>query len=246
MSRQAVILDLIQMSGYQSVGELAEQLDVDPSTIRRHLERLEKIELVQRTHGGAYPIPQAETPALFKQSLHRREKVAIGKAMADRVLDGQVIMLDGGSTTLEVARHLNRSRVTVVTNDLRIGLEIASKRGTNLVFIGGELLPDVYTMWGPTAIQQIEQLRVDVAIFGADTVNESGIYNISSYEMESKRTMMSIASQAFFVADSSKFHREALFKVFDFESFTAGITDDFLDPIAASQLPIPIIRVSAK
>jgi DeoR/GlpR family transcriptional regulator of sugar metabolism len=227
VSRQAVILDLIQMSGYQSVGELAEQLDVDPSTIRRHLERLEKIELVQRTHGGAYPIPQAETPALFKQSLHRREKVAIGKAMADRVLDGQVIMLDGGSTTLEVARHLNRSRVTVVTNDLRIGLEIASKRGTNLVFIGGELLPDV-------------------SIFGADTVNESGIYNISSYEMESKRTMMSIASQAFFVADSSKFHREALFKVFDFESFTAGITDDFLDPIAASQLPIPIIRVSAK
>ena len=246
VSRQAVILDIIQSTGFQLVSDLAEQLGVDPSTIRRHLDRLEDMDLIQRTHGGAHPVHQAETPSVFKQSLHHKEKQAIGKAMADRVLDGQVIMLDSGSTTLEVAKHLNHSRVTVVTNDLRIGLEIADKRGTNLVFIGGELLPDVYTMWGPTAVQQIEQLRVDVAIFGADTVNESGIFNNSSYEMEAKRTMISIANQAFFVADSSKFHREALFKVFDFERFTAGITDDLLDPIVASLLPLPVIRVSPK
>lgn len=246
VSRQAVILDIIQTTGFQSVADLASQLGVDPSTIRRHLDRLEDLDLVQRTHGGVRPIQQTETPSYLKQSLHQREKAAIGKAMADRVLDGQVIMLDSGTTTLEVAKHLVNSRLTVVTNDLRIGLEIASKRGINLVFIGGELLPGVYTMWGPTSVQQIEQLRVDVAIFGADTVNESGIFNISSYEMEVKRTMLSIASHAFFVADSSKFHREALFKVFDFDRFTAGITDDLLDPLVASQLPLPVIRVGVK
>jgi DeoR/GlpR family transcriptional regulator of sugar metabolism len=244
MSRQATILDIIQTTGFQSVSDLAEQLGVDPSTVRRHLDRLEEMDLIQRTHGGARPIPQADTPSAFKQTLHHKEKQAIGKAMADRILDGQVVMLDSGSTTLEVAKNLNNARLTVVTNDLRIGLEIANKRGTNLVFIGGELLPNVYTMWGPTAVQQIEQLRVDVAIFGADTVNEAGVFNNSSYEMEAKRTMMSIANQAFLVADSSKFHREALFKVFPFERFTAGITDDLLDPIVASQMPIPIIRVS--
>lgn len=246
MSRQALILDLIQTTGFQSVNDLAEQLDVNTSTVRRHLTRLEEMELIQRTHGGAYPIQQSETPTDFKQSIHLKEKAAIGRAMADRVLEGQVVMIDSGSTTLEVAKHLNKPRLTVVTNDLRIGVEIANKRTMNLVFIGGELLPNVHTMWGPTTVQQIEQLRVDVAIFGADTVNESGIFNISSYELEVKRSMMSIASQAFLVADSSKFHREALFKVFDFDRFTAGITDDLLDPIVASQLPIPIIRVSAR
>jgi DeoR/GlpR family transcriptional regulator of sugar metabolism len=162
--------------------------------------------------------------------------------MAERVLEGQTILLDAGETTLEVARHLRHARLTVVTHDLRIGLEIATKPSINLVFIGGELLPSGFGMWGPTSVQQVENLRVNVAIFGADTVMDDGLYSTSSYEIELKRKMRSIASQAFFVADSSKFGREALFKVFGFEDFTAGITDAMLDPIRAAQLPVPVIR----
>ena len=99
-------------------------------------------------------------------------------------------------------------------------------------------------MWGPASVQQVETLRVNVAIFGARTVMDDGIYSTSSYEIELKRKMRSIASEAFFVADSSKFGREALFKVFGFEDFTAGITDAMLDPIRAAQLPVPVIRVA--
>ena len=91
-------------------------------------------------------------------------------------------------------------------------------------------------------MQQVENLRVNVAIFGAGTVMDDGIYSTSSYEIELKRKMRSIANEAFFVADSSKFGREALFKVFGFEDFTAGITDAMLDPIRAAQLPVPVIR----
>ena len=246
MSRQARIVEILQEEGFQSVVELADRLEVNPSTIRREFEKLEQMELIQRTHGGAYPVKQTDTPSLIKESLHHREKEAIGKAMADKVLDGQTILLDSGSTTLEVAKHLNHSRLTVVTNDLRIGLEIANRQSAHLVFIGGELLPNVYTLWGPSSVQQIEHLRVDVAIFGADTVDEQGIFNTSSYELELKRTMRSIAKEAFFVADSSKFGREALFKVFDLEQFTAGLTDDLLDPIRASRFPIPIISVKPR
>ena len=159
---------------------------------------------------------------------------------------GQTVLLDGGTTTLEVARNLAQRRLTVVTNDLRIGMEIAQRRSAHLVFIGGELLPNVYTMWGPASVQQISNLRVDVAIFGADTVCDDGLYNTSSYEVELKRKMRSIAREAFFVADSSKFGREALFKVFEVDEFTAGITDDLLDPLRASHFPIPIIQVGAR
>ncbi|MBJ2119450.1 DeoR/GlpR transcriptional regulator [Arthrobacter sp. MSA 4-2] len=246
MTRQAMILEILQEEGFQSVVGLARRLDVNPSTIRREFEKLERMELLQRTHGGAYPMKHLDTPSAIKESLHKREKRAIGAAMADKILDGQTILLDSGSTTLEVAKHLKHSRLTVVTNDLRIGVEIAERQSAHLVFIGGELLPNVYTLWGPTSVQQIEHLRVDVAVFGADTVDEQGIFNTSSYEIELKRTMRSIAKEAFFVADSSKFGREALFKVFDLDQFTAGITDNLLDPIRASHFPVPVITVNPR
>lgn len=246
MSRQAEIVDALQDRGFQSVNSLAERFEVTASTIRRDLERLEAMELVKRTHGGAIPIHQTETPNQFKQELHLAEKAAIGKAMADRVLEGQTVLLDGGTTTLEVARHLTQRRLTVVTNDLRVAMEIAQRRSAHLVFIGGELLPDVYTMWGPASVLQLTNLRVDVAIFGADMVCDDGLYHSSSYEVELKRLMRSIAREAFFVADSSKFGREALFKVLDINDFTAGITDDLLDPLRASHFPVPLIQVGAR
>jgi DeoR/GlpR family transcriptional regulator of sugar metabolism len=241
-SRRSEISALLQERGFQSVGALAEAFSVDNSTIRRDLEWLQAQGLIRRTHGGA--IPAAPDPALsIARDARAAEKRAIGAAMADRIHEGQAILLDGGTTTLEVARALNHDRLTVVTHDLRIGLEVASKPNLNLVFVGGELLPNGYAMWGPTSIQQIETMRVNVAIFGAGHVLEDGIYSTSSYEIELKRKMRSIAGEAFFVADSSKFGRDALFKVFGFEDFTAGISDSTLDPIRAAGLPLPIIRV---
>jgi DeoR/GlpR family transcriptional regulator of sugar metabolism len=246
VSRQPEIAEILRNHGFQSVNSLAEHFAVTASTIRRDLERLEAMNLVQRTHGGALPVEQYEAASLSKNEMHLAEKSAIGKAMADRILDGQTVLLDGGTTTLEVARHLTKRRLTVVTNDLRVGMEIAQRRSAHLVFVGGELLPDIYAMWGPASVQQLSNMRVDVAVFSADTVNDDGLFHTSSYEVELKRLMRSIAKEAFFVADSSKFGREALFKVLDVQDFTAGITDDLLDPLRASQFPIPIIQVGAE
>ncbi|KGM16939.1 DeoR faimly transcriptional regulator [Actinotalea fermentans ATCC 43279 = JCM 9966 = DSM 3133] len=244
MSRQAETVELLLERGFVSVTDLAKHFGVTESTIRRNLAELEARDLVQRTHGGALPVRQTDAPMDLKQTLHRPHKRAIGQAMADRILDGQTVLLDSGSTTLEVARHLHSKHLTVVTNDLLIGAAVAQNQSAHLVFIGGELLPNVYTMWGPTSVQQLQNLRVHVAVFGADAVNEDGIYNTNSYELEVKRTMRAIASEAFLVADSSKFGREALFKVFDFEMFTAGITDEYLDPLRAAQFPVPLIRAT--
>ena len=245
MSRQAEIVELLLERGFVSVPDLAQHFGVTSSTIRRTLAELEARDLVQRTHGGVLPVRQTDAPTDFKQTWHQAEKRAIGRAMAERILPGQTVLLDSGSTTLEVARCLRARQLTVVTNDLLIGTAIAEKQSAHLVFIGGELLPNVYTMWGPTSVQQLQNLRVNVAVFGADTVTQDGIYNTSSYELEVKRTMRSVASEAFFVADSSKFGREALFKVFDLGAFTAGITDELMTPIRAAQFPVPLIRAPA-
>ena len=201
MNRQQRILEAIRIHGFRGVGDLASELDVDESTIRRHLARLETMDLIQRTHGGAR-IQNSEPGANEPSRPHAAEKRAIGKAMAERIRDGQVVLLDSGTTTLEVAKALTNKRLTVVTNDLRIGMEIAAKPRIQLVFIGGELLPETYNMWGPTAVEQIEQLGIDIAVFGADSVSESGIYSFMSYEIEMQRTMLTIANEACFVADS--------------------------------------------
>jgi len=239
MHRQNQILEAIRAEGFRAVGDLARDLSVDESTIRRHLARLENLDLIQRTHGGARMGSPRSQPA-EPVTAHAQEKRAIGRAMADRIRDGQVVLLDSGTTTLEVAKALKNTQLTVVTNDLRIGLAISAKPRIQLVFIGGELLPETFNMWGPTAVQQLEQLSIDIAIFGADSVS------FSSYEIEMQRTMLQVSADAYFVADSSKFHRTALFRVCDLDQFSSGITDDYLNPLLASQLPLPIIRVSTK
>jgi DeoR/GlpR family transcriptional regulator of sugar metabolism len=242
MSRRQEIVELVEEHGFQSVAALARRYGVDASTIRRDLERLAEEGSIRRTHGGAAPAePATPGPA---DDLQYRDKQAIGAATADKILENQTVLLDSGTTCLEVARHLNHSRLTVVTHDLLVGIEISRKPHINLVFIGGELLPGTTSMWGPASLQQLENMRVNVAVFGAGAVMDDGIYASSSYSIELKRKMRSVAAEAFFVADSSKFGREALFKVFGFEDFTAGITDDAIDPIRAARWPIPLIRAS--
>jgi len=243
VTRQDTIVSMIEATGFETVSSLAEALDVNVSTIRRDLEHLAEAGLVRRTHGGAIPIPQDEdTEEFLQDSPNRAEKRAIGPAMAERILDGQSVFIDSGSTCLEVARALDARRVTVVTHDLLVGLEILKKPSLNLVFVGGELLPNRTHMWGPTAIDQLDHIRVNTAVFGANSVMEDGIYASTGYSIELQQKVRSIASTAYFVADSTKFGRNALYKVLGIDAFTAGITDSLLSPISAAAYPIPLIR----
>lgn len=246
--RENEILARVREAGYLSVSTLAAAMDVDQSTIRRDLSRLEGAGLVARDHGGVSAVERVvrhETAFSVKERQHHQEKAAIGAAMAERIGAGQTVLLDSGSTTLEVARHLaNHRGLTIITNDLRIGVEIAGHPSTHVVVLGGELLPHVYTLWGDHAVKQLKRLKVDVAVFGADAVNEAGVTNTNGYEVELKRTMHEVAVSSFLVADSSKFERQALFEVLPLEDLTLGITDELFDPIRAAAYPIPIIRVA--
>lgn len=246
--RQAQILRAVREAGYVEVAALAEALGVHQSTIRRDLMELEQQGQIERSHGGVSAAERDERQDIafsVKERMHRPEKAAIGAAMAERIGNGQTVLLDSGSTTLEVARHLaGHSGLTIITNDLRIGVEIASHDDTHLVVLGGELLPNVYTLWGDRVIAELKKLKVDVAVFGTDAVNAECITNTNGYEVEMKRTMHSIASTSFLVADSSKFERQAPFRVMDLTNFVTCVTDERVDPITASSYPIPIIRAS--
>ncbi|WP_272432875.1 DeoR/GlpR family DNA-binding transcription regulator [Actinomyces sp. B33] len=240
LKRRDEIVAMVHESGFETVASLAKKLDVNVSTIRRDLGRLADHGLLRRTHGGAIP-PEPQAPRLADIA-HLREKQAIGPAMAERILEEQTVFLDSGTTCVEVARSLTQRRVTVVTHDLVVAAEIIKKPSLNLIMIGGELLPNRTHVWGPTAIDQLNQIRVNVAIFGTSSVMADGIYGNSGYSLELQRKVRSIATNAFFVADSTKFGREAMYKILGIEDFTAGITDSLLSPITAASYPIPLIR----
>src|SRR5262249_22674111 len=138
-TRRRSLLDLIARRGFATLDELARALAVSESTIRRDLEALDQSGAIKRTHGGAgYPVEPRGMPALGDPArAQAAEKRAIGQATAQLVQDGETVLLDGGTTTWEVARALAGRPVQVVTNSLPIAHLVAASKETELILIGG-------------------------------------------------------------------------------------------------------------
>ncbi len=232
--------------GYVEAKALADELGVDASTIRRDLDALEREGQAQRTHGGARPTPggTAKLPYTMKEGERLTEKAAIGQAAADRVRDGQTVILDSGSTTYEVARALrNHTGLTVITNDLRIAKYIAETPGMRLLVTGGELLGSVFTLVGERAIAFLSDYTADWAFLGADAIDiEAGVTNMNTLEVPLKRAMITAAGHAVVVADSSKFGRRALAKVAGLDEITNILTDSDLTPTDSQQFGDVVIQ----
>jgi DeoR/GlpR family transcriptional regulator of sugar metabolism len=158
------------------------------------------------------------------------EKRAIGQAAAALVEDGDTVLLDGGTTTLEVARALVGRRLQVVTNSLPIAQLLASSQQTDLILIGGYVYPRTGVALGPLAIATMQSIRVRTAILGAGGIVPEGIYNSNSLLVETERQMMSCGQEVMIVADHTKFGRLALARLCGLEEIDqvvvdAGLTD---------------------
>ena len=142
--RRQKILDLVSEKGFIALGQLAETLEASESTIRRDLDYWDQQGVLKRTHGGAVFLAEHNSlPALEERSSRQiEEKKAIAKAAAARIHDGDAMLLDGGTTTLEVARLLVGRPLQIVTNSLPIANLFANSRETDLVMLGGYVFPE--------------------------------------------------------------------------------------------------------
>lgn len=233
--RQVRIVQQLQERGFVEIAEISSTLAVDRSTIRRDLEKLVKSGLARRTRGGALPGPSsglADIPYEVKRIERTPEKQAIGQAAAARVLEGEAVLLDSGSTTYQIALALRRHRnISVVTNDLNVAMCLAESPGVRLVVTGGILLESVYTLVGPRAVEELRALHVDRAFLGADAIHhQAGITNVTFVEVEVKQAMIAAAREVVVATDSSKFEHRALARVCGLEDIDLILTDDQLDP----------------
>lgn len=243
--RREEILRRVQRERYVSVSELASTYAVDASTIRRDLDKMAALGMIARSHGGAMlPAEPAETPYDLKIEQNVAEKRTIARTIAQMVPHGSSLLMDSGSTTLEVARALRHHReMTVITNDLRVAAEIANQGDVHLIVLGGEVLPTVYTLMSERAVDMIGEFHVDYAIMGTDAIDPRGLMNTNSNEVSMKRAMMAAAQHVIVVADSSKFDRAALVRVADLDQVDLIVTDDGLAEEAVAHYPVRVERV---
>src|SRR3954467_3270081 len=230
-TRRRRLLDLISRQGFATLDELMKTLQVSESTVRRDLEALDLAGSVKRTHGGAVYSGEVRAMPAFDDRTGTAvdEKAAIGRAAAALVEDGDTVLLDGGTTTLEVARALQGRRIQVVTNSLPIAQLLASSLSTDLILIGGYVYPRTGVAMGPLAIACMNGIRVRKAILGAGGIVADGIYNSNLMLVETERQMMACGQEVVIVADHTKFGRLALARLCGLDEVHRLVTDPGLE-----------------
>ncbi len=210
--RRERLLELVRRSGFAALPDLAHELAVSESTVRRDLDVLEENGVAQRTHGGVfYTGPSPKLPHFDnRQSAQREKKVDIATRAAELIEDGDTVLLDGGSTTYDLAQLLVGRQLQVVTNSLPVATLFASTDAVDLVFIGGYVHGRTGVTLGPYANDMLASLNVRRAVLSVAGVNDKGYYNSNLLLVETERAMMRSADEVMVVADSTKFGRTSL------------------------------------
>lgn len=210
--RRNRLLEYVRQRRFASLPELVEALHVSESTIRRDLDQLEEHDSVKRIHGGVLYAGSSPKLPHFESRVPARweQKRAIAQAAIEMIEDGDTVLLDGGSTTFEVARLLVGRRLHLVTTSLPVANLFASDAESDLVVIGGNICPRSGVAQGPIAEDMISRLRVGKTVLSVAGITEEGFFNNNLLLVETERAMMKAADQVIVVADSSKFGRQSL------------------------------------
>lgn len=214
--RRRAVLDMITRQGRVVISDLSRHFKVSSVTVRADINALSKRDLLVRSHGGAIRKADVavDSPLDVKESQHHDEKVRIAHAAAALLQEGQTVLLDSGSTTLEVARAIRKRklpRLTLVTNSLAAAWEISAVNEISLIMIGGVLRHISRSFAGPQAQKMISELRVDHFFLGVDGLEpETGPMTPDVLEAELNAVMIRSAREVTIVADSSKIGRTSL------------------------------------
>jgi len=228
--RRQQLLELIRTRRFATLEELAAALGVSESTVRRDLEVLEQQGDARRIHGGALYTGTSPKLAHFdvRQPMRWEQKRAIARKAVELVSAGDTVILDGGTTTYEVARLLLGLPIHVVTNSLPVANLFASDPASDLVFVGGSICPRTGVAQGPHAEAMIAGLRVRKAILSVAAANDEGFFNNNVLLVETERAMMQAADEVIIVADSSKFGHRSLMHLCPLDEVDCIVTDEGL------------------
>lgn len=238
--RTDLIEKFIREHTYADLRTLATKFGGSISTARRALDTLEERGIVRRHHGGASLIQTdalaRETDFLTRNQRQVDEKFAIASLVAEYVQPGMTVILDGGSTTYAVARHLAGKRLQIITNSLPIASLFGDVGHAETTVTGGSIYGQLGALVGPLCEQAFEQTHADLAILGGAGITENGIWNYNALIVSAQRKMIASAERTIFVVDKSKFGRKALNLTTPFESRFNIVTDTMPEPAVVNAI----------
>jgi DeoR family transcriptional regulator, galactitol utilization operon repressor len=223
--RKKAILDRLSEDSRVSVATLAQTLGVSVVTVRTDLAALEEEGFILRTHGGAMPAFHPHILERMRQGKDR--KAAIAKVAADKIQDGDTVIISAGTTTALIAKYLlGRRNVHIVTNNTLLLTYARTNPQLRVTLVGGEFRPSEEGLVGPLAIQSLDQIYVSKAFIGVDGVSVK--HGLTAHLVESAdlvRKMAEQAQQVFAICESTKFQKPGFARILPFDGVGGLITD---------------------
>jgi len=213
--RKQLILDRLATHGQIVAGSLAEELGLSEDTIRRDLRELAQQGKLQRVHGGALPASLAAGDLQVREQVSSKEKQALGRHGARLIQPGQVVIVDGGTTAIQLARHLPADlRATVITHSPNVAVELAAHRHVDIIVLGGRLFRHSMVNVGASVIEAASRFRADLFFLGVTGAHpEAGLSTGDAEEADVKRALHARAAETVVLASSEKLLTASAFVV---------------------------------
>jgi len=233
--RRELILQTVRNGRSAEVVELAQRFEVSEMTVRRDLARLAREGKLTRVHGGAMGDPE---PPFAQIAVGRREeKRRIGRAAAALVTSGQTVIVDVGTTTLQLARLLRGRELTVVTSNLAVIEELLPDPRIELVVLGGVVRRNYQSLVGMLAEDALRQLSADIAFLGGSRIRENhSVMDTTMVEVPIKRGMISASRRAVLLVDAAKFRMHGSVRICGADELDAVVTDATVEEPGVSAL----------
>src|SRR5258708_3278630 len=195
--RHRYILELLGSEGRVLAADLSSRYRVSEDTIRRDLRELASSGKIQRVHGGALPRRAEAVPFESRQQIDMESKIGIARAAADMIRDGQVVLIDGGTTNLRIASYLSRERsATIVTNSPPLALALADHPKLSVLMLGGNFLKEARVTTGIATIRRGQSIRADLCFLGMCSLHpEVGITVGDREEAYVKQAMIGASTE---------------------------------------------------
>lgn len=234
LERRTRILEMLQKDSFLSVEEVQKALEASPATIRRDFAELAERMLVIRGHGGIHRLENAPIMGVIPFSRrkvdHPEGKNRIAKAASELLHDGDIVIIDGGTTTVGIAQYIS-SLVRVITNSLPLASALNDPGpGKNAVpevnMTGGYVYPRSEVLLGPLTVKTLKEYNANWAFLGANGITLEGVYNSNNLVADTQKEMIERSQQVAILADTSKLMRLAMVKLCELSVVDVIVTDE--------------------
>ena len=245
--RRNRILEIVEMQGFSALQDLVSSVGVSESTIRRDLESLDRSGQIRRTRGGAAYVGESLTDFDDRRHRARPQKHLVARAVVEMIESGETVLLDGGTTTLEVARQLQGKSLQVVTNSLPIVNVLLNQPRIELIQIGGFVYPKTGVALGALAVEALGRVHARRLIMSVGGITERGLFNSNALLVETERAMMASAEEVIVVTDSGKLGHAALARLCSLEDVDqlvvdGGISHEWRDKLESAGVVLTVVE----